>query len=107
MTPELIEAVANRFRVLGAPSRLQVLHTLMDGPLSMGALQEATGLEQSNLSRHVAALEQAGCVRRVREGREVHVEISDPSLEALCALVCGRLHTQLEEAQALFQGGTS
>ena len=68
-----------------------ILNALMGGPATMGALVAATGLEQSNLSRHVAALERAHCVRREPRGREVLVTVADPDLHALCALVCRRL----------------
>ncbi len=93
--PTLV-AVATRFRLLGAPSRLRVLNALMAGPRSMAALVAETGLTQSNLSRQVVALEQGLCVRRSRHGREVVVEISDPTLRELCELVCGALTTQTE-----------
>ena len=63
----------------------------MQGPLSMGELEEETGLEQSNLSRQVTALEQAACVSRTKTGRSVKVEIADPSLRDLCKLVCHSL----------------
>jgi len=88
---ELLEAVARRFRTLGVPSRLRILNTLMDGPLGMAELELATGLEQSNLSRQVTELERDGCVVRLRNGRTVEVELADPSLRELCALVCGAL----------------
>ncbi|MGE0192783.1 MAG: ArsR/SmtB family transcription factor [Planctomycetota bacterium] len=87
----LLDRVAARFRALGAPSRLRILSALMQRPLGMGELMAATGLEVSNLSRHVQALEQDGCVLRERQGREVRVRIADPSLVALCHLVCGAL----------------
>ena len=87
----LLEGVARRFRTLGVPSRLRILSALMEGPLGMSALEEATGLEQSNLSRQVTELEREGCVERRRQGRSVEVEIADPSLRALCDLVCGSL----------------
>lgn len=87
----LLEAVARRFRALGVPSRLRILNALMNGPLGMGDLEDATGLEQSNLSRQVTELEREGCVTRTRAGRTVEVEIADPSLHALCKLVCGAL----------------
>jgi DNA-binding transcriptional ArsR family regulator len=83
--------VAARFRALSEPARLKILNALMGGPATMGALVAATGLEQSNLSRHVAALERAHCVRREPRGREVLVTVADPDLHALCALVCRRL----------------
>jgi ArsR family transcriptional regulator len=87
----LLEDVARRFRTLGVASRLRILNALMGGPLGMGDLEDATGLEQSNLSRQVTELEREGCVRRTRSGRTVEVEIADPSLVAMCTLVCGTL----------------
>ena len=89
-----LEAVARRFRVLGVASRLRILDALMAGPVAMAELASSTGLSQSNLSRQVTELEQAGCVARVKRGREVEVEIADPTLERLCALVCGSLEEQ-------------
>ena len=90
----LLEGVARRFRTLGVSSRLRILNALMDGPLGMSALEELTGLEQSNLSRQVTELEREGCVARRRDGRWVEVEIADPSLRDLCDLVCGALTEQ-------------
>ena len=100
LPPALLASVAERFRVLGSVSRLQVLSALMDGPLGMAELMAATGLEQSNLSRHVRELERAGCVARRRSGRSVAVEISDPTLMALCDLVCGALRERAEAEHA-------
>ena len=91
LPPEALDAVAARFRVLSSPSRLRILNALMDGPLSVGELVRATGLEQSNLSRHVSALEERGCVARRRDGQRVQVEVVDPSLKLLCEVVCGGL----------------
>ncbi|MDF1699701.1 MAG: metalloregulator ArsR/SmtB family transcription factor [Planctomycetota bacterium] len=98
----LVEAVAERFRVLAAPSRLRILDHLLQGPCGMAELAAATGLGQSNLSRHVAELERGGCVRRVREGRHVIVEVADPSLAPLCELVCGAIQAQAEDQHRRF-----
>ena len=100
-----LEAVARRFRTLGVASRLRVLNALMDGPLAMSALVEATGLSQSNLSRQVTELELAGCVARRRDGRLVTVEIADPTLAQLCELVCGSLQQQASDAHASLRTG--
>ena len=100
LLPEhLLEAVARRFRVLGVPSRLRILDALLNGPLGMSALEEVTGLEQSNLSRQVTELEREGCVARRRIGRSVEVDIADPSLHELCDLVCGELTRQERAAR--------
>ena len=102
LTDDVLLAVARRFRALSSPSRLRILNALMGGPRTMGALGGMTGLEQSNLSRQVAELEQEGCVARTREGRKVRVAISDPTLYALCDLVCGALREQAAADHARF-----
>jgi DNA-binding transcriptional ArsR family regulator len=107
MPEGVLDAVAERFRALSVPSRLRILNALMGGPSSMGALSEATGLEQSNLSRHVTELERAGCVRRRRAGRTVEVEIDDPTLLQLCDLVCGSLAERASQTHAALRRSSS
>lgn len=68
----------------------------------MSELQEATGLEQSNLSRRVSELEAGGCLHRRREGRRVIVQVSDDSLKELCSLVCDSLKDHFERAHSPF-----
>lgn len=102
LSDELLEAVATRFRLMGATSRLSILNALLDGALTMSELKERTGLEQSNLSRRVSELEQGGCVRRRRAGRRVVVEVADSSLEELCKLVCGSLKEHFERTSQAF-----
>ena len=104
LLPEILDAVAERFHVLGAPSRLRILDALMDGPRGMGDLAVEADLTQSNLSRHVSELETAGCVRRVRDGRAVSVELADESLRELCALVCSSLESRARADHDRFEG---
>lgn len=96
MSDEALELVARRFRALGSSSRLRILHSLMGTDCSISELVEATGLKASNLSRHLSDLEQEGCIRRVRDGKEVIVSLIDESLRDLCELVCGALQQKLD-----------
>lgn len=96
MTPEAIEQVAERFRVLGEPMRLRLLHALRRGERSVGDLVQRTGATQANVSRHLALLHGAGLVGRRREGTTVYYTLADPSIFQLCDLVCGRLEATLE-----------
>ena len=93
----LIVEIAERFRVLGSVSRIRILNHLMNGPRSMADVRAASGLTQSNLSRHVTELERSGCIARTRRGRTMHLEIIDPTLHALCQLVCGALLEREDE----------
>ncbi len=98
MTPELLEDVAARFKVLSEPARLQVLNALADGPLNVSALMDATGLNQANLSKHLQMLHAQGFVSRRREGLFVYYALADESVFTLCDLACGAVEERAQRA---------
>lgn len=106
LSSEVLELIARRFRVLAEPSRLLILNRLMAGERTVTELGEATGLNQANLSKHLQLLRSAGFVRRRREGLFAHYRIADPSVNALCEIMCSRLETQVEEQAAVLSNGT-
>lgn len=86
--------VAGFFQVLAEPSRLRVLHLLRAQPLCVGELARACGSSAANMSRHLAQLQRHGLVHREGRGTSVYYRIADPSVYALCDLVCGQLARQ-------------
>lgn len=68
---------AKLFRGLADLSRLRVLETLRNGPLSAGEIVSRTRLNQPNASMHLACLAECGLVTRERQGKFVHYEIAD------------------------------
>jgi ArsR family transcriptional regulator len=106
--PPLSEAalalVSARFRALGDPSRLRIVNRLMDGERPVQELMEATGLSQTNLSRHLGLLRQAGLVERRSEGNRAFYRIADPSLVQVCEIVCASLADQLAQDLEDFHG---
>lgn len=86
--------IAERFRVLGDPLRLRLLHLLGEEEMSVGALVEASGASQANVSKHLQILLRAGLVQRRKEGLQAFYRVADPSIFQLCDLVCGRLSEQ-------------
>ena len=90
MSPAQFASVAARFKVLAEPARLRILDALRHGPRHVGALVEATRLQQANLSRHLQQLHVHGFVDRARTGTFVHYAIADPQVFALCDLMCGQ-----------------
>jgi DNA-binding transcriptional ArsR family regulator len=91
MTDEALELIANRFRVLGEPSRLKLIRALEAGEKSVTDLMNATGLTQANSSRHLQTLTHAGILGRRKEGLNVIYFIADPGIFELCHHVCGSL----------------
>jgi DNA-binding transcriptional ArsR family regulator len=100
---QLVERVADRFRVLGEPMRIRLLEAMREGEMSVKELQEATGASQQNVSQHLGVLLRAGIVGRRKEGNFSHYRITDPVVFSLCDEVCGGLRRQLEELDALLE----
>ena len=99
--PELlVEHIAQRFRVLGEPTRIRLLDALRDGPSTITELQEATGASQQNVSKHLGLLVEAGMVRRDRSANRALFSIADDTLFDLCEQVCGGLRRQVAELGA-------
>lgn len=67
------------YRLLSEPLRLRLLAIVSEEELSIGELGEVTGESQPNVSRHVAALKQAGLVAMRREGTRALVSLRDPN----------------------------
>ncbi len=84
----MIGAVAHRFRALSEPARLRILQTLEPGELTVSQVVEALRGNQPNVSRHLAALYDAGLLKRRREGNNILYSIADPMVLKLCDLVC-------------------
>ena len=97
--PQLLEHVAARFRVLGDARRLTILRELLQqgGELSVGELVARLDTTQANVSKHLAVLLQAGIVSRRAVGTSAFYSVTDPSLGALCDIVCNRLREQGQE----------
>jgi DNA-binding transcriptional ArsR family regulator len=97
-----LEAVSRLFAVLSEPSRLELLQSLHDGPLSVNELVKATAMKQANVSKHLGVLHDHRLVKRERDGTFIRYEIADPMIFSLCNLVCGKMEKDTRQAAALF-----
>jgi DNA-binding transcriptional ArsR family regulator len=96
LPPELLEHVAERFRVLGDATRLGIIRSLLDdGEQNVGELVERLGTSQANVSKHLRVLHDARIVSRRAEGTSAFYSVTDPSLMPVCAIVCDRLRDQV------------
>lgn len=96
LPPEALEQVAAYFQALSEPTRLQILNLLRGGERNVGELAQLCGYTSANISRHLAFLMQQGLVEREGRGTAVYYRIADPSVYALCDLVCGSIARQFE-----------
>jgi len=100
LSPEALELVARRFRVLGDATRLALLQTLFVQERTVQELCALTGASQANASKHLALLFEQGLVARRRDGLFTRYRINDTTLQGLCRLVCDSLAERHEAVRA-------
>ncbi|HYR29716.1 MAG TPA: metalloregulator ArsR/SmtB family transcription factor [Thermoanaerobaculia bacterium] len=101
LSTDAIELVAARFRTLGEPIRIQLLQALQRGERNVSDLVAAVGSTQSNVSKHLRILQDAGLVGRRQDGNSVYYSIADPTVFALCDAVCTSIGTRLTQHATL------
>ena len=101
-TPEQITFVAERFRALGEPARLQIMNALRASERTVSELVEITGLGTANVSKHLQVLHAAGFVTRRKDGLYVHYGLADDDVFRLCDLMCGRLEAETAARRRVF-----
>ncbi|HYW32351.1 MAG TPA: metalloregulator ArsR/SmtB family transcription factor [Gemmatimonas sp.] len=102
LTPQQVSLVAERFRALAEPARLNLLIALRDGERSVGELVEDTGLATANVSKHLQQLHGAGYVTRRKEGLYVLYALAGKHVMKLCDLMCSQLEAEAEAQRKLF-----
>ncbi|MFN6962682.1 MAG: ArsR/SmtB family transcription factor [Pyrinomonadaceae bacterium] len=101
LSPEAVRLVAARFKLLSEPIRIQILHSLHDGPLNVTDISNAVGASQPNASKHLKLMQDAGLISRRQEGNVVYYAIADASVFELCDVVCSSLKQNLTKTRAI------
>lgn len=84
------EEAAQGFAAMGSESRLQVLRCLIragEAGLTVGEIQERTGIAPSTLAHHLKFLTGAGVVEQERQGRATLNRADFTRLEALAGFI--------------------
>lgn len=78
--PMNLEKKAEILKALGQPTRLRIMEYLRDGERCVCEIFPAIGGQQSNVSRHLAVLKQAGLVADRRVGVSIFYRVKDPAI---------------------------
>ena len=90
-----IEEAARRFALLSDPTRLRILHIVMEsGELPVYAIAEAAGASRFNTSAHLNRLAAGGLVARRREASTVYYRLADGNLPDICEAMCASLRAR-------------
>ena len=101
LTSEMLELVAERFKVLAEPVRLELLNHLRGGEMTVSELVGESGLAQANVSKHLRLLHAAGFVTRRKEGLFVYYALADRGVFQLCDIMCARLETETNDRRRI------
>jgi ArsR family transcriptional regulator, lead/cadmium/zinc/bismuth-responsive transcriptional repressor len=86
-SPEIIEARARDFAVLGDPTRLTLLTCIRAaGPISVSDLAAATGLNDTTVSQTLRYLRAARAVTAERDGRVIRYQLAPGPIMVLLAI---------------------
>src|SRR5512137_1144764 len=78
---------AQLLKALGNEQRLHILCNLLDGPLSVGELNQRLDLSQSALSQHLALLRELELVDTRREAQTIYYSLPDGPVVRIMALL--------------------
>jgi DNA-binding transcriptional ArsR family regulator len=89
------------FSVLAEPARLRILHAICQEEKPVGRIVDETGMTQTNVSRHLNLMYQAGALNRRKEGSTVLYGVADATLTDVCRSVCVRVSAELDGSKTL------
>lgn len=91
LSPERVQEYAGEaaqlLKALGNEQRLLILCNLLDGPLSVGELNQRVDLSQSALSQHLALLRELGLVETRREAQTIYYSLPNGPVVRVMALL--------------------
>lgn len=84
MMPTVADQLADMFRLLGDPGRVQILYLLLDGgEQCVGDIAAALDAPDTRVSQALRLLRSAGVVRNRRDGRHIHYQLDDEHVAVL------------------------
>src|SRR5580704_14372794 len=89
---------ADIFQALAHPARIAILELLSSGELSAGASIEKLGMEQANVSQHLAVLRAKPLVSNRKAGNQVFYSVRDPIIIEVLSLMRTYFQVHLKEA---------
>lgn len=89
---------ASVFQALGHPTRIAIVELLRDGELPAGVLQERLGIEQANVSQHLAILRNRQIVSHRKVGNQVLYSVRNPVLIQVLDIMRRYFQSHLKES---------
>lgn len=102
MQNKIYELKADLLHALGHANRLKILEFLKNGEKCNCDIYPELNLEQSNLSRHMKILQEAGIVTARKQGLKVYYQVIDNRIYDIMDIVTEIVKTKLKRDMELF-----
>ena len=103
MPDSLRQFKAEILQALAHPTRIAIVDLLREGELTVGACSERLGLEQANLSQHLALLRARQIVVTRKAGNQVFYSVRDPLLWKMLDILRRYFQKQVGHSMALLE----
>jgi len=94
------QLVANIFKALSHPTRLQIVQLLKEKPLCVCEILPQIESEQSNTSQHLSVLKNQGIVDSKKDGSMVIYKIKSPEVYQMIDIAENIILNQIEETKS-------
>jgi DNA-binding transcriptional ArsR family regulator len=96
-----VEHIAKFFSLLSEPSRVKIVHAICREEKCVSEIIEITGLTQTNVSRQLNMMLDAGVLSRRKQGTQAFFKVTDETLINMCREVCINLVSKMEKDNTL------
>lgn len=103
---DILKIQTSVMTALAHPLRLKILERLRQGPCCVCKIIPHVGVEQSNVSHHLAVLKKAHIVRSEKRGLEVWYEVADRKVFDLIDLLTDFIVVDLNQKRAILESLT-
>ena len=97
----VLELQADVCQTLANAKRLQIVHLLKDGEVSVSSLVRAMSLPKANVSQHLSIMRQKGLILSRREGTTIYYRLASQKITEACSLMREVLLTLLASQETL------
>ena len=94
---------ADFFQAMSHPTRIAIVEQLRDGELSAGELIDRLGMEQANVSQHLAVLRAKQIVVNRKAGNQVFYSVRDPLIIQVLDTMRRYFHKHLTESMTMLK----
>jgi ArsR family transcriptional regulator, virulence genes transcriptional regulator len=97
----VFELQADICQTLANPKRLQIVHLLKDGEVSVSEMVKIMGIPKANVSQHLSIMRQNGLVISRREGTTIYYHLASSKITEACSIMREVLLTLLAGQETL------